>query len=366
MKVAVITRHAISNYGSLLQTWATQEIVNKLGYDCEIVDYIRTDEDYVRYEKTVLEKKAGWNDNLVKRWLYLLLRQPESIVAGKMFAREQKKYLQLTKRYSSKEQLLSDTPNADIYMTGSDQVWGPVANGKYDDVYCLSFVSNKKKVAYAASFGRVDNNRNIMKYFANNLNSYNYITVRENTAVDIVHGLKLEAEQVLDPTLLISKQEWERLINTNINKDYILVYQLHNDQKLSEYAKKVAQEMGLPLYRVSASFHQVTRGGSFKYLPDIETFLSYIKNAKCIITDSFHGTAFAINLNVPFVEVLPNNSTGTRNQSILELTGLSHRILKDYNNTSLAREEINYEEVNRIIEQQRAKSLALLKDMLKI
>ena len=99
MKVAVITRHAITNYGSLLQALATQTVVENMGHCCEIIDYIRDDEHYSQHEKTILKRKPGWNNNLIKRTLYLLLRQPESVLAGKRFEKAQRKYLKLTERY---------------------------------------------------------------------------------------------------------------------------------------------------------------------------------------------------------------------------------------------------------------------------
>ncbi len=95
-----------------------------------------------------------------------------------------------------------------------------------------------------------------------------------------------------------------------------------------------------------------------------EEFLSYIKNAECMITDSFHGTAFAINFNTPFVEILPNNKTGTRNMSILKLTGLSNRILSDDKNITLAMKKMDYSRANQIIEEKRKESLNVLKNMI--
>ena len=142
-----------------------------------------------------------------------------------------------------------------------------------------------------------------------------------------------------------------------------MVYQLHNDKRLGEYAQKVAREKGLPLLRVSASLHQITRPGKFIWCPSIKNFLSYVKNAECMITDSFHGTAFAINFNTPFVEVLPNNNTGTRNMSILRLTGLSNRVLKD-DDIDLAMTTIDFSETNRILEKKREESIEILKHML--
>lgn len=366
MKVAVITRHAISNYGSLLQAYATQKTIEKIGYNCEIIDYIREDESYINHEKTLLRKKANWYNNPLKRMIYLILRQPESVVSGKLFERERRKYLKLTKPYSSLKQLKTECPPADIYMTGSDQVWGPTEDGSYDPAYCLSFTpDNATRIAYAASFGRASMSNEVKKYYFDNLKRYSAVTVREDSAVMLAKSFGIIAEQVLDPTLLLTAEEWRMLSAKNKNGKYILIYQLHNDPNLGEYAKKVAKKKKLPLVRLSTHLHQIVRPGLFIWNPNIAEFLSYIDCAECLITDSFHGTAFAINLNTQFVEVLPNNSTGTRNQSILKLTGLENRILQDLDNIELADKKIEYDSVNKIIETEREKSINILKILMK-
>lgn len=365
MKVAVITRHAIINYGSLLQAFATQQVIENLGHECEIIDYIRDDESYAKHELTLLARKPEWNDSLIKKIVYLALRQPESIASGKKFEREQKKYLHLTKRYTCLKQLVNNKPKADVYMTGSDQVWGPVENGSYDSSYCLSFTNNAdKRIAYAASFGRTDLSSETHDYFIKWLERYKFICVREDGAVKLLKRWGLDAVQGLDPTLLLDGNFWHRYMNPIKANDYVLVYQLHNDKRVGAYAKKVAESMGLPLIRISSSFHQVFREGRFIWCPSVGEFLSYIKNAKCLITDSFHGTAFAINLHTQFVEVLPNNNTGARNISILRLTSLSDRILDKDDDINLAEKLIDFSKTEQIIAEKRRESIELLKQMI--
>lgn len=365
MKALVITRHAISNYGSLLQAYATQKVLQTLGYECEIIDYIRDDESYFNREKTLLKRKKDWNKNPIKRFIYLMLRQPESVLSGWRFEKERSKILNLTERYNTYEKLKNGYPKADIYITGSDQVWGPTEDGSYDPVYCLKFLPrHTKKISYAASFGRTEMNDSIRNYYKENLSKYKYLTVREDSAVQLIQKFGLTVQQVIDPTLLLSSEEWLKLCGGIQKGKYILVYQLHNDSQLGVYAKKIAKAKGLPLIRLSTSFHQILRPGRLVWNPEITKFLKYIAGAECLITDSFHGTAFAINLNVQFIEILPNNSTGTRNQSILKLTGLTNRILTDVNDISLAFKKINYTEVNKIIQQERLKSIRILKHML--
>lgn len=365
MKTAVITRHAVANYGSLLQALATQRVIEGMGHSCRIIDYVREDESYRKRELTLLKRKPNWYNNPLKRLAYLALRQPESILAGRKFEKAQKQYLNLTRRYPSAEALAQDKPLADVYITGSDQVWGPTEDGSYDSSYCLSFTEETdKRIAYAASFGHTDMTGELEVYFKKWLGRYDHLALREDSAVKLLEEMGMEANQVLDPTLLLSKEEWACYVGTVPEKEYILVYQLHNDKKLGAYAKKVAKRMGLPLIRVSATLHQFTRGGSFRCAPDIGTFLAYIRGAACMITDSFHGTAFAINFGTPFVEVLPNNNTGTRNMSILTLTGLSDRILKDTDDVALAEKKMDFSHAHRVLEEERKRSKELLKRMI--
>lgn len=362
LKVALITRHAISNYGSLLQTIATQNVITNLGYECLIIDYIRRNESIVKRELTLLGNKPEYN-KLIKRLAYLLVRWPMSIIAGKRFAKMRKKYLNTTKLYSDIEQLQKDKPVADIYMTGSDQVWGPVMDGTFDSAYCLSFTAdNDKRIAFAASFGRTKFTEETEEFYKKWLSRYETIAVREDSAVHLLNSWGLQAKQVIDPTLMLDSTYWDKFTKA-IKKKYILVYQIHNDKKLDRYAKAVAKKYRLPLIRISPSFHQIVRGGKFKFCPDISVFLSYIKNAQCLITDSFHGTAFALNFNTPFVEVLPGE-TSTRNMSILRLTGLTDRILQDENDVDLAFKLVDFTYANKVLAEKRKEGIEILSQML--
>ena len=291
-------------------------------------------------------------------------RYPEEKKAELNFREMRRKYLKLTQLCRTHDDL--KRLDADIFMTGSDQVWGPTLNGHYDEAYFLSFVKDKRKIAYAASLGRTDFTAKILSEYKKLLSSYSGIAVRENTAVGLLRQMDIEcAGQVLDPTLLLTGDEWSRMIKKDMGGKYVLVYQLHNNPALSKYAVRFAEHVGLPLYRVSPTFHQIRRGGKFIYLPDLPDFLSYIKNSTYFITDSFHGTAFALNFNRQFIEILPNNKTGNRNQSILQLTRLQDRIVTDYADCSISERMIDYERVNDILRKERIRSLGILKQLLR-
>ena len=366
MKVSVITRHAITNYGSLLQALATQLAIELLGHECEIVNYVREVESAFRLEEALLKSKPSWNGSAVRRLAYRLLRQPESVAGAVGFARERKKLLKLSRRYSSAEELAADLPIADVYLTGSDQVWGPTASGAYDPSYLLSFIPDtSRKVSYAASFGKRVPEGEVEVMFRTLLERYACVSVREDSAVSQLRKWNIDAVQVLDPTLLLSGEAWRRFAGGQEKKTpYALVYQIHNDRRVGRYARQVAKDMGLPLVRVSAHLHQISREGKLRYLPGIKEFISLVDNAALLITDSFHGTAFAINLGTPFVEILPDNGTASRNVSILRLTGLEDRVLRDSGDLSLASDPIDFARVENVLRVERERSLKVLRSLI--
>lgn len=367
MKVAVITRHSIFNYGSLLQTIATQAVIEKMGYECDIIDYQRDDENY-RKIASVLVKKTKWNKNAILRMIYAATQSPKFYLMGKHFENLRDGVIKTTKMYHSIDELKEDKPQADMYMTGSDQVWGAIGNDPFDPAYFLGFTDQDDvRLSYAASFGKTQFTDALLGTMKSYLEKYDAITVREQSAVDIINKMGAgKATQVLDPTLLFDSTYWSRMICDPIPKKYILVYQLHNNRQMMEYAYQLAAEKNLKLVTMSSTMqHLIHRGGKHIFLPTLSQWLGYIKNASFMITDSFHGTAFAINFNTQFVNILPEE-TSTRNQSILSLVGLADRVITDYNNFSCFEQKIDYDKVNDLIQEKRKESLAVLESMLKL
>ena len=364
MNIKVITRHAPSNYGSLLQAIATQVILEGLGHRCELIDYVRDDEQGLRGVITALKGKSGWGDGLFKKLVYVSLRYPAEKIAEVKFGRMRRRYLNLTERCSTLDEL--SRLDADMFMTGSDQVWGPTLSGVYDEAYFLAFAGhNDKKVAYAASFGRTGfTDAELSKYKAL-LSGYSAITVREDSAVGLLEKIGVGCKgQVLDPTLLLDKDDWGGFIKSRRKGGYILAYQLNN-AKVSDCARQLSIESGLPLVRVTPYFHQVVEGGKMVLLPSVGDFLSCIRDCSYLVTDSFHGTAFAINFNKQFMAVLPEGSTNTRNLSLLKLFGLERRAVSGTAIGGLAEGSIDYSLVNEMLEEQRRISIAALNNMLK-
>ena len=366
--VNVITRHAPTNYGSLLQAIATQRVIMNLGHECRIINYIPKCETGVRMAITQLEQKTKWRRNPIKKAIYLMVAEPETLLMDRKFLAMRKKYLlmgpccattgELKKLYAEKKD--------EVFLTGSDQVWGPISTGHYDPTYFLDFVpKSSRKLAFAASFGKAIFDEQTLKEYGVLLKKYDSLAVRENVAVELLKKMDISAKQVLDPTLLMDADAWSEYVKPMKKPEkYVLVYQIHANSDLDHYAVKFAEKAELPLLRVSPLLHQAKRSGKFVYCPDISGFLDLVKNAAYMVTDSFHGTAFAINFNTQFVEVLPNTGTSSRNQSILELTGLTDRIVRDLNDFSYIDQEIDFKEANEKIGTSRIESIRILEEML--
>lgn len=365
MDLKVITRHAPSNYGSLMQSIATVEVIRQLGHECTIIDYQRPDERGLRATLTALRSKPRWNRSLLTRSVYVALRWPTEQYARWRFDRFREHYLPMTKRYTSSAEL--SALKADLFVTGSDQVWGPIGCDSFDPVYFLDFAGSRR-FALAASFGRETLEAGVEEAVMPLLRRYDLITVRESSAADMINrwGLPLPAT-VIDPTLMVSADFWRGMARKSDASDgkYILIYQIHNNPALDRYAVELARETGLELRRLSPSTHQISRPGKLILLPDPGEFISCIDNAAMMITDSFHGTCFAINLGTQFVTVIPSNGTGTRNRNILREFGLTGRIVHGTAEEAHRPDNpIDFKEVSTHQKKVREESLAYIKKAL--
>lgn len=363
MKVYILTRHAICNYGSLLQSYATEQIFHQLGCEAVTLDYQREDERPKNVTKLLLAKSQRWNKNFLTKLIYYLVQYPDHVLMGWRFRKYQNEWLRLSeKMYSTVSEKELEELTADLFCTGSDQVWGEIGTEAYDPVYFWSgLAKGKKKISLAASLGYTELPVELIQFYKKELDSYFAITVREKDTVELLSQItQTSIYQCLDPTILLGRESWENLTVLVKEKDYVLLYQLNANQEMDDYAVRLAKRIGKKLVRVSPELHNLTKQGKFVYLPTPEYFLSLVKNADFMVTDSFHGTAFAIIFNTQFVDVFPNRKSN-RNQSLLELTGLMNRVVTDYHDFSAVDRKIDFRLVNGIIEMERKKSMEILK-----
>lgn len=301
-KVNIITIHFGTNHGSVLQAYALSNYLQGIGHDVRIIDYVP--ERYNVWNSLLLRKKNKYPLPVIMAYY------PFAVMKGykvrKLFDSFVKNNLNLTRRYSSKEELKNCPPMADIYISGSDQVWNNDYNGDNEYSYFLDFVPNHaKKVAYAASFGKEDVPQKHLSDIKPLLQDFDKISVREADAKRILAPIGIYATHVVDPVFLFSKQEWREFATKHeTDKPYILVYVmdgLYNE--LLDYAQKWKEQTGKKIYVVSFKKIKDQRIDKCFYLTSPKDFVGLIDNADAVITNSFHGTAFSILFQKDFMTV---------------------------------------------------------------
>ena len=363
MKVALITLHAIKNYGSVLQTYATQRVLLKKGHEVEIINYIR--------EKNLDSNLSNtWtkNDTGLKKIAKKIVLYPTLQAWKKIFNAYLNKYIVMSPTtYSNENDLLNHKVNADIFCTGSDQVWNSGWNEGIEKPFYLSFVpDNVPKISLAASIGKSELNKTECDAIIPFLKRYSYISIREMSSMLFLQSLGLKnVDFCLDPTLLLSKREWLDHSETYLGlpQKFILVYQLNHDSKFDAYAVEIAKRKGLPLYRICTRYDQIRLPGKPIFIPKVEQFVYLLDKATLVLTNSFHASAFCINLNTNFVSICPNEYS-CRITDLLDLFSLSKKRLKNYNDYDIPDIMINYDKINSLLDSYRKKSLKLIDDMI--
>lgn len=362
MKVSIITLHRITNFGSLLQTYATQTYIRKLGYETEVVDFVP---EGITFKRGVWPKGAS----LISKIIKVLPLTAVNLIQYDMVNSFMKKYITVSpKRYGSFAELAEDVPEADIYLSGSDQVWNTQNNNPHDDLkayYLCHAPEEKRKIAYAGSFGKEDFSDAEKAEIGSWLKDYDAISVREDAALKTLDALGVSGTWVTDPTLLLSQEEWrEFCTKEKPNPGYVFVYNLNRNKLLEEAAIKIAEKKGLRVVNFADTFEFI-KGAENRFNNDALDFLNYISNADFVVTDSFHGTAFSLNFNRQFICVSAPKYN-CRLESILRLTGLKdERLVFDVETAlKVSENEINYSEVNPKLDKAREDSRAFLKNAL--
>jgi hypothetical protein len=367
MKISVITLHTVNNYGSVLQTYATQQVLEELGCEVEFVDYCRkVNTDAAAIEKilqsqTAQRFKGIWDANSLTR---KMIKIPVSLMLArksapmKKFIRER---IHLTPRsYFSFEELLEDTPTADVYMTGSDQVWNSIWNKGIEKPYFLEYAPmGKRRVSFAASFGKTSLDDDEIAPTRSMLMKYSHISVREQSGVTLLQSIGIPSVQVLDPTLMLTVDQWKTIAQPcKESFPFLLVYQLDNNPLMDRYAEELAKRKKWQILRISYGYSGRQKFGRY---PSVERLLGLFAGSECVLTDSFHATAYALNFSKNFISVLPNRF-GTRIESILELTKTNNHLLKSFDDFSVVDNPIDWNSVCTKLNNERQRGMMFLKN----
>lgn len=349
MKINIITMHRVFNYGSVLQTYSLSKYLQNKGHDVEIIDYIPK---RFRLKEVLFYVNQTRNKSILHKLFYIVVCLPGRLLHKQIFEGFIRKNYKLTsQKYYNIKDLRDNIPQSDIYITGSDQVWNSGFENYVDEAYYLDFVpKEKKRIAYAASFGKSSLETFEKEQIKELISNYDNISVREDSAIDILESLEYkDAIQVLDPTLLLDREQWEDKASKRLtNQKYVLIYQLNPNPKIVEHANKIAKEKNLKVAKFGWDYLK-PKGVDINFAyKKPEDFLSAIKYAEYIVTDSFHGTIFSIKFNKKFICVAPPKYRG-RLDSILKKLGLEDRMISDKLSMEKIIEDIDYNRVNKIL-----------------
>jgi len=361
-KIGIITFHSAHNYGAVLQVYALQKKVDNS-------DIINLRNIYINSYYKIIKLYKGKN----------VLKLGKSIISNiYYYKRNKKRYqnfekfisskLKLSNKYKNEDELKENFPKYDIYITGSDQVWNyEIANGLKDS-YTLNFGDEKiKRISYAASIGNAVIPKELVNEYKTKISKIDYISVREENAKKVLQeiGIKKDIEVVLDPTLLLTKEEWNKEINelkNGIKEKYILAYVIENNEEYYKIVNELSRRTGLKVVHFEKNNKKYENSLRSAYTQGPLEFLNLIKNAEYVVATSFHACIFSILFHKKFF-IVPHLNTGSRVTNLLDKLQIKGRIFNtfeefkniDYNF------ETNYENVEKILQQEREKSMSFLK-----
>lgn len=355
--IKLITRHAINNYGSLLQTMASQQVFKELGYNIQIINYISKKENLINNLKSFAAMRGLHG---VKKLIYCLVKFPEEALKCRKFNKMRKKYLFLTQKYNTIT-YMENQFNDDILCSGGDQLWGYMPYNDLDDAYYLNFGNKTNKyISFSSSFGRYDFDEKNKDRIKNNLKKYNFVTVREKSATEFLSTIGIESTLMLDPTLLIDKSFYYQLANKKLKKGYVLVYKLRSDSKLDDYAQLLSSSKKIKIKYITNTSLMKNKKGKTYANKNLNMVLSLFKNADYIVTDSFHATVLSVIFGKEFYVHLPGK-TNSRIVDFLNLLSLPDRIFEEIEKKDGI---IDYKIVDEKIESMRQDNLQLLSRLL--
>lgn len=324
-KAAIITFSAADNFGALMQCYALRKAVENRGYDVSVIHYWP---GYLRSDYRLMfnreELRAGWKSGLKCLWrsvIYIRFHNlPKAVHKRYKMQQFRKRYLHITDKCKTFRQLSRLAP-VDLYITGSDQVWNAeLTGGRLDPAFFLMFApKGAKKVSYAASTGSTPDREAAME-FVPYLKELDRISVRESRTASVLQEVMgREVCQDKDPTLLLTREQWEELLpEQKESSEYILFFSLYYRPEQFEYVNRLSEELHLPIkhYFYGRLAKRLTQNGGTCFFDSPQELLGRIKNAAYVVTDSFHATVFSIIFEKRFA-TFPSGKWSERMEELL-------------------------------------------------
>lgn len=332
-RIGIVTVYRNINFGSNLQTFALQQILLRLGYKPENLNVI--DKYKVNFLYSLLKKSYHLIVHIIKSFSKLYRVKYKRILLFKKYVSD---YIYSSDYSCSQIDILEKSGKEiyDYYICGSDQIWAP---NQFNPYFFLSFCKDKNRnIAYAPSIGLPSIPENLSESYYHLLQNIKALSIREKDGASLIKSLlDIDVPVVLDPTLLLDKNDWlEHASQSNyrVTSKYILCYFLGNNYEQREKIKQLSNITGYNIVVLPSNRYDCNWGDMQIYEAGPREFIDLLNQAEIMCTDSFHGTIFSINLHKPFFTFLRFNDDDPLNQNsrvlnFLDEVGLQTRLITD-------------------------------------
>jgi hypothetical protein len=362
MKICTATYHHAHNFGAMLQAYALQQSLFSLGYENEIIDYTEHKPKLFKKVTASLSK-----DNLVALYynMKVLLKYKKFKSGFDRFEKFYRNKIVKTKTYYQYNELKDI--NCDLLLAGSDQLWNFKNKVEINKFYTFSFNHGIKKATYAISMGGYSNfNNDIKENFDKCLREFDYISAREEDVIEYLEeaGINVEHQVNIDPVFLLSKQKWTALADESDKLfefgDYIVCYELIPNPIMKKIVDELKMKFGYKVVVVAPTAYSKMKGDYVINDAGPMELVKLIKDAKYVVSTSFHGIAFSIIFNQPFYAVFSSHAPG-RIENLLRVFGF-----EDKGVSSLSQKldyTFDFTKANAIIKQQRELGIKYLESL---
>lgn len=361
MKICTITCHHAVNYGARLQACALVQYLKTLGHEAAVTDYRP---DYMLCG----DRLWFWPRFSVRQWAKLFWqfrRRYDAVRRCANFERFSATSIPRTPHiYYSIDDLRADPPQADSYIAGSDQIWNTAFRNGTDAAYYLAFgPKTTKRLSYAASFAQTALADGCESFVKEHLSRFDALSVRERSGVELLSSLGYDGRTDVDPVFLLSAGAWDRLLHCrDRDETYILVYDVMGCKRIKRIAKRLAGLNDCKIYAVGARRFGYADKNFSQAAPD--HFVELVRNARCVVSNSFHGTAFAMIYHRDFFVIDRDDGLNERIHDLLAQYGLLSRRIDVQVSEEVLRTPVAYRVVESILQQRIARSKAFLTEIL--
>jgi hypothetical protein len=365
---AVFTVFRNTNYGAVLQSYASTTFLKRLtGEDVFLIDYIRNQNTNLMHNGLIYYGKHGKksiNKKSIKKFARSITNYEGTVARTKTFSSFIENVLPVfPQKFFTDDKIVLD--GFDYYFLGSDQIWNPdIMKGFHDAYFGITETKPKKIIAYAPSLGKQSFSKDEQAVLVEKLKNIDALSCREVDSCKFLEELTgKEVRCVVDPTLLLDREDWQQISDTNtkLPDKYVLVYSLRFDRQLMKAAQEKANEIGEKVVLLGTGKGKPDKGIIYKRAFGPAQFITAINKASYVYTDSFHGTVFSILFGKQFV-VRANGEKGQRMESLCGLLGLKHRSFREIQELPDIDEIINYDTVYGRLAALREQSIQYLKE----